>query len=749
LPGETRLVDLRQTVASRINRERDRATDELRGIGLAAGRAVSEAELDPLDRRASEIAAEVTADSELSMLAAQTRRGIVARARQLRWARTWDRVRARRKLVAGVAAGAVAVAAAFFGAKELLKRPPLLELQVHTSPPGATVTVDRERCAGGDCSFRLRAGAYEVRAELDGYRPAAQRIQLNPPRESLALALQPLPAAAQVRTNFASGRVSIDGRQVGVLKNGQFDSDTLPFGDHRIAVSSADGEVEVSWKAVPGRPPEIAGQPNSHNADAVVVTSLGRSGSIVCDCAGQPVLIDGQPAGTAGPGGLKLTSLAVGTREFRVGDHTFILGIRPEPQMSILLTSSRAVGTLVVETNVPEAAIAVDGKAMGSISARTPFQMPLEAGSHKVDLQSAGYKPAARTVAVDKRNTSRVSILLEPLPKGQLVITGGAAGLTVTVDGAQKGTVDGGSLTVNGIEPGWRKVGLSRAGYISTTLPRRFEAGQTVQLTGRDVDLRPDEKTAAENQRKEDEKRQKEEAENRGKQEKAEWDRVDRNKPEDIDRFLRQYPGGAFADEARKARDAAITRDAEAKKKREADQDEAEWAAVNNKGDRSALQRYLERPGGARHAEDARRQIGQIDDAAQKAAVLRQQEQQRKQLQTAAEDRDRKEQKDKLDVRTALDRYEQAVSDKDETAVKAVYPQVPIKGLRDQFRTYKSIQVSLVSEAAPTIKGDKAEVRCKRVVSYVDRSGRHDVPSESVTVSLSRTATGWVIDRLP
>ncbi|MBZ5586742.1 MAG: PEGA domain-containing protein [Acidobacteriia bacterium] len=405
-------------------------------------------------------------------------------------------------------------------------------------------------------------------------------MKLDAAGESITVPLDPLPAAAQILTNFTSGRVSIDGRPAGELTNSQFTLDALPFGAHTIAVSSPDGEANVAFNASPGAMPALTGSVRTRNADAVVLSSMGQTGNVACDCPDAPVLIDGKPAGRIGADGLRIGGLAAGTRELQVGERNFVVGIRPEPELSIFLSADRPVGTLVVETNAPGAAILIDGKPAGTAGGRTPFQMPLAAGPHRVEVKSPGYRPAPPRIAnVENRKTLRLSVPLDAL-KGQLAVLAAAAGTSVSIDGKPAGTVGpDGSLTVDGIEPGERNVGLARAGYAPKQMTLRFEAGRRVKLTTPAVDLSPDQNTLAEDRRKE---------------EKASWDRVDKSNRAALQQFLNQNPNGAYAGDAKKTL-AALDQQAQAERKREAEQrEEAEWTAVN-KADRTALQQFVDR----------------------------------------------------------------------------------------------------------------------------------------------------------
>jgi hypothetical protein len=355
-PGDARLARVREGLAARIAEARNRHATELRGIAAAAQRATLPANLEGLHRRATAIAAEVQGDSELGAIAAQTLREIAIRTRRLKTSQLWGRLASHRRQILGLAAGLVLMTGGWIGARELFKRPPSLTLEVRTTPPGAAVMVGTQTCAGANCRLRLPAGQYEVKAELEGYRPATQPVKLGQEGQSVTVALEPLQAAVQIVTNFPSGQVSLDGRPAAEFSNGQLALDGLPFGTHKIAVTSGDGEASIalSFNTEPGQMPSLAGRARMRNAEVIVVGTLGRSGNIVGDRMDQPVLIDGKSAGTTSADGLRVSDFAVGTRELQVGDRRFVLGIRPEPEISILITSELVVKKLA-EASVKQA----------------------------------------------------------------------------------------------------------------------------------------------------------------------------------------------------------------------------------------------------------------------------------------------------------------------------------------------------------------------------------------------------------
>ena len=206
-PADTRLLQAQQALLARIEASRQSVVTELQSLAEAARSETVPAQLKALNRRASAIASEVRGDAGLSLLAAQTLREIASHEKRLRIARWKGLVAAHSRQIAGIAAGLVLAVGAGILARGFFKT---FELQVITSPPGATVTVGKQTCDPSDCQFRLRGGEYEVRAELSGYRPATRKVELGgAARTPVNLVLEPLPRQASLRVKGAEPGTTI------------------------------------------------------------------------------------------------------------------------------------------------------------------------------------------------------------------------------------------------------------------------------------------------------------------------------------------------------------------------------------------------------------------------------------------------------------------------------------------------------------------------------------------------------------
>jgi hypothetical protein len=91
-----------------------------------------------------------------------------------------------------------------------------VRLEVRSRPPGARISVASRVLGVAPLTTQLEAGTHEVRAELDGFRPARKGIAASP-GEHLVVELELLPrsGALLVKSDAAGARVRVDGRVLG------------------------------------------------------------------------------------------------------------------------------------------------------------------------------------------------------------------------------------------------------------------------------------------------------------------------------------------------------------------------------------------------------------------------------------------------------------------------------------------------------------------------------------------------------
>jgi TonB family protein len=137
-------------------------------------------------------------------------------------------------------------------------------LRIVSQPPGAIVLVNGETKGPAPLEFSdLPLGVYEVKAELKGYEPRVQALNLTEaePRVEVSLALTrtgPVLVAAEVLSNPAGASVSIDGAPAGVTPLSGF---KLKPGAHSLEIAKEGFEPWTgTLNAQAGKPARVEAQ---------------------------------------------------------------------------------------------------------------------------------------------------------------------------------------------------------------------------------------------------------------------------------------------------------------------------------------------------------------------------------------------------------------------------------------------------------------------------------------------------------
>lgn len=172
------------------------------------------------------------------------------------------------------------------------------------------------------------------------------------------------------------------------------------------------------------------------------------------------VVIDGRAAGEA-PGIVELPAgkhvLSIDTERYLdFSTEVEIEGLgrtqRLEPQLT------PAWGVVSISTQPDDAEVRIAGEPRG----RTPLQLDLLAGSHRVELRREGFKPWISDIQVQANEPLTLGPVQLGLPDGRLVVRSSPSGANVTVGGAYRGRTP---LEID-VRPGiTQPVGVLREGY--------------------------------------------------------------------------------------------------------------------------------------------------------------------------------------------------------------------------------------------------------------------------------------------
>ncbi len=371
-------------------------------------------------------------------------------------------------------------------------------LEVHTSPPGATIRIDDKEYGTSDLQLEMPAGSYRLEALKDGYLPVTTMVNVTSEAPvSVGLTLQPFPQAVRLNTDLEAGQVRLDGEEVGELQEGEFTLDSVAPGSHTLEVSGQHGEAAVSFEVLPGAISRISSPVAAKELKAVVLSSLGSRAMVQCSFGPAKASLDGHPVGEVSADGMELIGLAEGAHELTLGEgkdqRKLVIEIAPVPTLTVSLTSDRNVGTLVVMTGEDGVRILLDGKEHGRKTRRGRLRIPnLEVREYSVQVSKEGYQTVPQQRAeIRKGEETRLEFSLVPVPTvASLVIQGALPGAQVALDGNLLGTVQAdGSFSASNLEPGKHTLELRKEAYLSKRITVQFGAGEVLRLAGNEVVL--------------------------------------------------------------------------------------------------------------------------------------------------------------------------------------------------------------------------------------------------------------------
>jgi tetratricopeptide (TPR) repeat protein len=384
--------------------------------------------------------------------------------------------------------------------------------------------------------------------------------------------------------------------------------------------------------------------------------------------------------------------VVIGDNELRGGQDVTIALQPVAPPPDIVEPPPSVAGSLEITVNPEDAVVLVDGKRYGMPAAGRSVKATLDAGTHRVHVEKPNYTSIDQVVQIAAGETKRLRIDLRPLPgRITLTISGALPDVQISIDGEVRGkTSSSGSVTIEQVSPGPRRVRMTKDSYEPREELVRVEPNQTVVLNR--IDLRrtsPDRAQLA----------------------RAQFKTVPRD-PDRLEEFAKQFDGTPEAAEARKLADQL-----------------REQAHKNQIAKEQAAK------------EQAAKEKAAKEQAAKEQAAREEAERQKKL-------RDAKLEVDRRAIADVLSRLQKAYANRDLNAIRAIWITVPNKtldGSKKVFQTYGSVTVKLEQIGDPVIKqDDTATISCRRVVTT---GGRPEDP-EVVSIELRRTTAGWVITKI-
>lgn len=371
-----------------------------------------------------------------------------------------------------------------------------IQVQIATTPPGASVRVNGEAQCTSDCSVSLAPGNYQITAFLDGYEPAASGIAVAAGQPAtITLRLEPQAQSLRIITDLDQGKVALDDDPPVDLQEGQFILDRVLAGPHTVKVTGKSGEASFSFEITDAKQPTITSAVTARNLDAILVASMANQAHLLTSAGSMVLAVNGQPEADTNAAGVDLKSFQAGVDELVIGEgkdqHSVKENFGPAPMLTAFLKSDLNAGTLVVSTGEDDVRVFLNNKEYPRHTQRGQIRIST-IGPVAVRVAKDGFDaPPALSAEIKKGAETRMEFKLRALPRfANLQVNGGMPGAAVSIDLRDAGTIGAdGALNVGSISPGDHTVEIRRDGYVGHRLTRTFKAGETVTISGGDAVL--------------------------------------------------------------------------------------------------------------------------------------------------------------------------------------------------------------------------------------------------------------------
>lgn len=361
-----------------------------------------------------ELARETRADDEVAITPVAFRPG-----------QTTPAPRRRRPSFASIAAGLAFAVLAVLAWFAFTARSVSLEFEPEPVVVDVPGTLFKLRLAD---RFMLRPGTHRVTAELPGYYPLDEEIDVGLSADQrFELSLTKLPGEVELATRPEAGaQVLVDGEPVGVTP---LVAEIRP-GNHRIEFRAERYLTELREIDVEGG--------GERQALTVELTPSWAPVAIETTPAGAEVLVDGEPAGTT-PAELELEAGRHEIEARHAGYNAWRTEIDVTANQPLELppvTLTEADGRVELASTPDEASVSVDGEFRG----RTPLTLRLRPGrAHRITVTKPGYESHTRELSVEADSGRRLSIELAA-QHGEVEIASEPPQSEIWVDGERAGT---------------------------------------------------------------------------------------------------------------------------------------------------------------------------------------------------------------------------------------------------------------------------------------------------------------------
>lgn len=312
---------------------------------------------------------------------------------------------------------------------------------IEVSPENASITIDGQSFNGGTFSAQPNR-AYTVAISRKGYRPINEEKRAD--GKPWQFVLEPEPVRVRVFTGLASGKVLVDGQEVGELQGGDVPGFEVPPGEHTITIVDRNVELLVlPFRADPARVPVITGPVNVRNL--MVITSLSDEARVYGDPGTVKANIKQQPVQALPADGLALNGLSKQNNElvYEAGreQRSMTIELENAPVLTVSLNSNPTLGVITLASNV-EGTVTVDGKQLKARWRAGKWSWRLPPGSHVITLTHPDYLEAQQTVQLETGESKTLTFELKSRPVHAALQIKGTPNAEVLLDNKPLGKLD-------------------------------------------------------------------------------------------------------------------------------------------------------------------------------------------------------------------------------------------------------------------------------------------------------------------
>jgi len=354
-----------------------------------------------------------------------------------------------------------------------------VKISVQPTPADATIILNGQPSDGGSHAFRKGSSLNLTVARL-GYIADSRTIQANADN-TLAVSLKPEPLHMSVATSETTGNITLDGKQLGTLQDGEWQGDyelQNNAEEHTLAATGKSGELfEIHFKAGIAQAP-VVGRVKS--SDIVVASVLGKDATLFgAKSKGQRI----SPEGTA-----------VNLEQTPDGKLTAPLLVEQTnaPTLSVSLNGAANLTTVTVTSTPKTAKLFINNQQQRTRKAGF-WSLPEGPGTYNAKLTADGMDDDTFAFTIRKGDKlppfARTMKAHGPAPV-TLVISGGEPHGIVSVGESAVGELDDqGNISAAVYQTGVHNISVSKPGYESQVIAgRNFTPGQRVQVDGKKLE---------------------------------------------------------------------------------------------------------------------------------------------------------------------------------------------------------------------------------------------------------------------